>query len=170
MLNFINSAYIGLRTPISSIRHAIAMFGILKLERWLSLMLYARSTSGGVDDIQQSPLFENAAQRAVMMENLSKILYPDDKKLQDKAYLTGVISRTDTLLAMPMEDVLKQFKLDPEINSALLNNEGELGKMLKLMALQEADDQTELVKLLKELNILESVYYEALISSYTRVI
>ncbi|MDR0908463.1 MAG: EAL domain-containing protein [Spirochaetaceae bacterium] len=167
LLSFVNSAYIGIPLPVQSIKHALAMFGLGKLERWLSLMLYSRSDT--VEDLGGSPLFENAAQRAVLMESLCQELHPDKKEMHEKAYLTGVISRVDALFRMPMDKALDNFNLDQTINDALLKQDGELGALLNLMNLQELDQGIDIDKMLKDLHISEDKYKEMLSSSYGRV-
>jgi EAL and modified HD-GYP domain-containing signal transduction protein len=169
MLHFLNSASIGLRSPIQSIKHAINMFGRGKLERWLSLMLYARSQTGTVTDVEDSPLLDNAAQRAVLMESLARQMEAANRELHDKAYLTGIMSRLDVLLSRPMEDILRQFKLDPEVNGAILEQAGILGRLLELAILQEEDQIEQVQHKLEGLKISPDLYRLALLDSYKRL-
>ncbi|GHS90541.1 cyclic diguanylate phosphodiesterase [Planctomycetales bacterium] len=164
MLQFINSAAMGLRNPISSIQHAVTMFGLKNLERWLMLMLYAQNTAGG--DPQNSPLFDNVTQRAKMMEGLAKSVAPANRALHDKAYLTGVMSRIDALFQIPLERIVSEFKLDDDIGAAVLRGEGELGQMLQLTAAHETENFAEVARLAGELSITDAQFNQIVAASY----
>lgn len=136
MLKFINSASIGARSHIDSIRQALTMIGQRKLQQWLMLLLFAggsASTSGA------SALFDNAAQRARLMENLAK--YVDTRgNLHERAFLAGMLSRMDALCKVNIETILKDFDLGEELSTALLEHKGILGDLLKIAASLELDE------------------------------
>ena len=54
--------------------------------------------------------------------------------------MTGIMSLLDTLLGLPMQEVVKQVNLASDVESALLNHEGKLGKLLLLTQALEQND------------------------------
>ena len=139
LLRYINSVAIGLRSQVSSIRQALALVGQRKLSQWLTIMLYARSDTG-VQGIQ-SPLFENAVQRARFLEDLARHLDPQGA-LADQAFLAGILSRMDALCRVPMQNILSEFDLGIDIRKALLEGQGRLGDLLTLVsALESGGDE-----------------------------
>ena len=168
LLRLINSAAFGLRFPVSSILHAITMFGTKNLERWLMLLLYAqRGTNTIIEPL--SPLFENASMRASMMENIARIYCGEkDEILPEKAYFVGLVSRADALFGIRMEEVLEEFNFDKEINSAILEGEGTLGKMLCLISAYENDALEEVDSLIADLKISPEKFSKSIINSFKK--
>ena len=166
LLKLINSAAFGLRNTISSVLHAITLFGTKNLERWLILLLYADRGAGIVIE-PLSPLFENANMRASVMENIANVC---NESLSEKAYFVGLMSRTDALFGMPIATVLDEFNFDEEINSAVLHGEGLLGEMLRLVYAYENDNTEEVEKLIVKLNIAPEKFSQCVQNSYGKVL
>jgi len=119
---------------IESIRQALTIIGLRKLQQWLLLMVFA----GGAGDVAHV-LFENAAMRARTMENLAQAI--DAKgKMHDQAFLVGVLSRMEALCGMGIGEILAEYDLGPEIAEALAESKGVLGRLLQLVAAVELDD------------------------------
>ena len=135
LLRLVNSVAVGMRNRISSLRQAIVVLGRQQLQRWLQLLLFV--SPGG--DLQ-SPLLELAATRGKLMELLSMAQSPQNGDYHDRAFMTGIMSLLDTLLGIPMEEVVKQVSLASDVESALLKHEGKLGKLLLLVEKLEHND------------------------------
>jgi EAL and modified HD-GYP domain-containing signal transduction protein len=135
LLRLVNSVAMGMRNRISSLRQAIVVLGRQQLQRWLQLLLFVNP---GGD--MQSPLLELAATRGKLMELLAVKLSPQNRDFQDRAFMAGIMSLLDTLLGMPMEEVIKQISLISEIENALLKHEGKLGNLLLLVEKLEQND------------------------------
>lgn len=135
LLRLVNSVAMGMRSRISSLRQAIVVLGRQQLQRWLQLLLFVNP--GG--DLQ-NPLLELAATRGKLMELLAMAQSERDKDHHDRAFMTGIMSLLDTLLGMPMEEVVKQVSLASDVENALLNHEGELGNLLLLVEKMERND------------------------------
>ena len=150
LLKLINSSAFGLRSSISSLSHAIAMYGIKNLERWLMLLLYAQRESGGMKTA--SPIFEHVIMRASAMENIAK-LCRKSKSSTEKAFLVGLVSLMDTLFGVAVEEIMKEFNFDEEINGAVLRHEGTLGLILKTVSAYESDNPEVLKDSISELGI-----------------
>lgn len=165
LLRYMNSAAIALRQPISSIRQAIALVGQRNLQQWLMLMLYARSDA---DSAGQSPLFENAVQRARFLESIAKKLRPGTP-LVDHAFLAGIMSRMDALCQVPMPNILADFDLGADISGALLEGKGMLGQMLLLISAVETGVENIVAENCRSLGIDEDMLSHSLEESYAAI-
>ncbi len=133
LLKLVNAAE-SYRQPVGSIREAIITLGSSRLKRWALIILFAadcRPSQG------PSPLLEMAVVRGRMMELLA-----DDAGIDpDEAFMTGVLSLADTLLATPMADLVSGLALSQDVQQALLARSGPLGQLLALVALGECQEQ-----------------------------
>jgi EAL and modified HD-GYP domain-containing signal transduction protein len=154
LLKLVNSAAFALSSPIHSFGQAINVLGRRQLQRWLQLLLYARQQ----DDGMANPLLPLAAVRASMMEGLAKEL-GWDRDQQDMAFVAGVFSLLDVLLAMPMTEIVAALSLDLDVVMALLDRAGPLGDLLKLV---EQHDGVSL----EQAGITHEAYWEAQLQAY----
>ncbi len=135
LLRLVNSVAMGMRYKIGSLKQALVVLGRQQLQRWLQLLLFVNE--GG--DLH-SPLLELAATRGKLMELLAVAQARKDKDFHDRAFMTGIMSLLDTLLGMPMEEVVRQVNLAGEVENALLNRDGKLGELLLLAEKLEQND------------------------------
>lgn len=135
LLRFINSAGFGLSCEITSFRHAIMMIGLKKLFRWAALLM-TTSHAAGVP----SAVANMAVVRGRLMELLAaELLLPEEC---DNAFVVGVFSMLDTLLAMPLGKALESISLPDPVTNALLHGTGILAPFLELTkACESADDE-----------------------------
>jgi EAL and modified HD-GYP domain-containing signal transduction protein len=161
-LKFINSAAFFFRTNIKSIRHAISLIGLKKLENWLLLMSFANKH--GKKSVH-SPLFQTAVIRAKTMELLAQKVFHDEEK-KDEAFLAGLLSLIDILFGKSKNELIKSLGLDIKIEKAILEYEGKLGVMLQAVIYDEDEDFDNLKSSLEKLNIEFSFYSEAKLKSY----
>ncbi len=151
LLQFMNSAAFYTTHKINSIRQAISLLGYRNLQKWVTLLLFA----GEGYDTQSAPLFERAVIRGRIMELLaSRITH--DSSAADMAFITGVLSLIDALLQVPLESVLKDFNLSEEIQTALLNREGMLGRLVSAIENLEQENYEEMGRLLKDVDLSPS--------------
>ncbi|MCX8049370.1 MAG: HDOD domain-containing protein [Methylohalobius sp.] len=121
LLNFINSAYFALPEHIDSIEQTVILLGLESIKRWVSLLML--STEG-----QKRPkeLIQISLIRARMCEQLASA---SNKADPNQAFLVGLFSNLDALLAMPLPEVLKTLPLAPEVQAGL-HQQGPLGEIL----------------------------------------
>jgi EAL and modified HD-GYP domain-containing signal transduction protein len=136
LLKYINSASVGVRGHIDSIRQTLTLIGQRKLQQWLMLMMFA---GGGPNTSSASALFDNAAQRARLMENLARKI-DIHGSLHEKAFLVGMLSRMDALCKVNLETILQEFDLGVDLSEALRGYKGILGDLLKIAASIELDE------------------------------
>lgn len=139
LLRLVNSVSMGLSTPITSLRQAITTVGHRPLQRWLQLLLYTNPQSGDVG----GPLLQLAATRGRLMELVTTYLHSQQRDLQDRAFMTGIMSLMPALLGSPMEEVVTPLKMDQSMQDALLQRKGFLGQLLNLMEAVEQDENNE---------------------------
>jgi EAL and modified HD-GYP domain-containing signal transduction protein len=127
LLKLVNSAAFAVTTTITGYAQAIAVLGRRQLQRWLQLLLYARSSADGLPNL----LLPLAALRAAQLELLCKC-DGGERDEQDLAFMTGAFSLLDRLLGMPMAEILADLRLPDHVCAALLRREGVLGQRLLL--------------------------------------
>ena len=129
LLRLANSAMIGSRTRINSIRHAVSIAGTDILARWVALL--------GLMRIENSPAdyIEVALHRARTCELLSE---RENVGRPDQAYFLGLLSFLDGMLDSPWETLLPSLPLNAEIAEGLACHEGDLGRLLTAVEAYEA--------------------------------
>lgn len=128
LLKLVNSAAFALNTQITGFAQAIALLGRRQLQRWLQLLLYARTDAEG----PLNPLLPQAALRAARLEVLCK-MDGGDRDEQDLAFMTGAFSLLEHLLGMHMAEIVGELCLPAHVEAALLRREGINGARLRLM-------------------------------------
>ena len=149
LLRIVNSVGFGATRNVSTIRHAITLLGRRQLQRWLHLLLMA--PSGKTPDASRSPLLQVAALRGRMMELLAEHEAAHDRKLADQGFITGTMSMMPAALGLPMEEILAQISLEPEVTQALTTRQGTLGKTLELLECYDNEDSDGCERALAEL-------------------
>jgi EAL and modified HD-GYP domain-containing signal transduction protein len=134
LLRFINSAGFGMRTEVTSFKHAVMLLGLNRLFKWAALLM-TTSTNGNVP----AAVGTTAVVRGRLMELLA--LEKLDAEECDNAFVVGVFSLLDTMLGMPMDVALGTVTLPPQVTDALLHHKGPLAPFLDLtIACESADD------------------------------
>jgi len=134
LLKLVNSVAFALTQKINSFGQALQLLGRRQLQRWLQLLLYAGPAGGDA-----SPLLPRAALRAALLEAL---LLQDGGQNNhgdalDAAFMTGMFSLLDIMLARPLADVVAPLNLAGDVTAALLRREGRLGVLLDVVTAAE---------------------------------
>jgi c-di-GMP-related signal transduction protein len=143
LMRLVNSVGIGLRSPLQSLSHALTILGRRQLQRWLQVLLFAHHSTGEFP----SSLLQMAAARGKLMELLAE-RNARDAAWSDKAFMTGILSLLDALLAMPIADVIEPLRLPDDVRKALLEREGPLGHLLRIAEALESSDDLSVSELL----------------------
>ncbi|MFN2340815.1 MAG: EAL and HDOD domain-containing protein [Halanaerobium sp.] len=138
LLRTINAAIYGYK--VSSIKQAAALLGLNKLKKWA--MLYFIK---GLSDDKPDALFNNTLVRARMAELIAINFNLKDKS--SEYYTAGILSMLDAYLDRPLKNIIKELSLTDEIKEAILNQEGKIGEILKLITYFEKADWNQVEKL-----------------------
>lgn len=139
LLRLVNSAAMGRKQSVTSLRHALVLLGRRQLGIWLQLLLY---TADRGERKQGSPLLQLAAVRGKLMELLAERQSGTHGAFKELAFITGILSLMDVLLGMSHQDILAELNLPPPVTAALLRHEGEIGVLLSLTEQLEQGDSS----------------------------
>jgi EAL and modified HD-GYP domain-containing signal transduction protein len=134
LLRLVNTPASGARGKIDTLGQAIDVLGRQQLQRWLQILLYA---TPGAKVEMNLPLLQMATTRGKMLELMTLKIHPGQHDAADMAFTVGIMSLTDALFSMPMQDILSTVEVADEVSAALLDREGEYGDMLNVVELLE---------------------------------
>lgn len=138
LMRLTNSVATGVRAKVTSLRHAITILGRRQLQRWLQILLYTDRTGGNV----AGPLLQLAATRGRLMELIAGKLHPGHREIEDRAFMTGIMSLMPALMGVPIEEILGSINVGADVREALEHGKGELGTLLVLSeALENGNGQ-----------------------------
>ena len=120
LLRFVNSASVGARGRVSSIRQALMLVGARTVRQWALLVML--TDAGPV----RPALLGAAILRARMCQSLAADAGAD----ADAAFAVGLLSCLDALLEQPLAEIVPTLPLTDEVGAALLRREGVLGRLL----------------------------------------
>ncbi len=139
LMRLVNSVATGVGRQIGSVAEAIVVLGRRHLQRWLQLLLFSLQAGSP----HPSPLLMLAAGRGKMMEILASRADSPDAELEDRAFMTGILSLLDVVLGRPLDEITNEINLADDVKAALLRCEGKLGGLLRLAELSEKADSVE---------------------------
>lgn len=130
---YTNSAALGLRTGVDSLRRGLVMMGYGSLKRWLSDQLPHSAT-----DPNLQPIREAMVMRARLTERLLDAGVEND--LRREVYLCGLFSQLDELLGEPLGAVLRRLPLSERIYDAAVLRTGPYAPSLEMACALETED------------------------------
>src|SRR3989344_1370006 len=130
---YTNSAALGLRTGIDSLRRGLVMMGYGSIKRWLSDQLPHAST-----DPNMQPVREAMVMRAQLTAQLLDAGVEND--LRREIYLCGLLSQIDDLLGEPLGTILRRLPLSDRIYDATVLRTGPYTGGLQMACALETDD------------------------------
>ncbi|MGE0813544.1 MAG: EAL and HDOD domain-containing protein [Vicinamibacterales bacterium] len=122
VLRSVNSAGFGLRREIHSIREALLLLGLDQVRKWSSIWALAGLNRG------PSELVTMTVIRARCCELIGRALDRPDGG--SAFFLLGLCSLLDVLLGHPMDQVVKDLPLDPEVEAALTGGANDARRVL----------------------------------------
>ena len=152
ILRIINSSFFGFRRSIDSVKQAVVSLGLKAIRDWFVILALT-----SIDD-KPKELIMFTLVRARMMQLLAENLNLN----QDACFTTGLFSSIDAIMDQPMEEVLKSLPLANDISKALLNKEGEVGELLRLILSYERGSWQEVSGSEIPVNELSSCYLESM--------
>lgn len=130
-LRYANSAALGLRTEVESLRHGLMVLGYSLLRSWLLEQLPHASS-----ELNLQPVRSAMVMRARLMEHLLDA--GEEDNLRREIYLCGLFSQIDMLLGEPLGAALQRLPLPERTLSALLSHSGLYVPYLDLATAMES--------------------------------
>ncbi|MFN9473444.1 HDOD domain-containing protein [Acidovorax sp.] len=130
---YTNSAALGLRTGIDSLRRGLVMMGYGSINRWLSDQLPHSNT-----DPNMQPVRESMVLRARLMAQLLDAGI--ENELRREIYLCGLLSQIDDLLQEPLGTILHRIPLSERIYDATVLRTGPYAASLQMACALESGD------------------------------
>jgi c-di-GMP phosphodiesterase len=121
-----NSAFIGVRQEVSSVRQALMLLGTVAVRRWAMLLVLA-----GLNDRPHHLLG-----LGLLRARLCELLATGDVE-SERAFTVGLFSVVDALLATPMGELLDDLPFDARTSDALLHQDGPEGRLLEAVLAYE---------------------------------
>jgi c-di-GMP-related signal transduction protein len=161
LLRYANSARFGRESKIHSIRRALVVLGEYGIRKWVSIAALPTIAADKPGELMRKSLV-----RARFCELLAQA---SGQGLEDQAFLMGLFSLLDALLDRPLDDVLKEVGLTPELDSLLRGQASEdntLNTIYCLVRSYESADWEEVERLAGRLgapgDLVGAAYCEAL--------
>jgi EAL and modified HD-GYP domain-containing signal transduction protein len=132
-LRFINSASMGRRSGIDSLRRGLTLLGLKMLSEWLTGQLAAATGSADLQPLRAQMVF-----RALLTEHLLDAGVDHD--LQKELYLSGLFSQLDLILEERMSTVLQRIPVSDRIVSAIGGHRGVYWPALDMARTIETGD------------------------------
>lgn len=161
LLRLVNSLGMGMSRQITSFSQAILILGRAQLRRWLNLMLFSSRSN----DERSAMLLARVAVRARAMELTAKAAGMD-KPAQELAFMTGMFSLLGILFGMPLAEVLRPLKVSAALLKAVLDYEGDLGQLLRLIECIERKEPAAAAALLAQLHVPANEFNRILIAAH----
>jgi len=165
LLRYINSSNFSTKKEISSIPQAINLLGRQPLIQWLTLCLYSTAD----DNKYKNSLLQTVMLRGELMMSMAK-RYQLGKERADKAYLIGLVSLLNALLHIPLDAIFSDIPFDKEIEKAVLQRDGVLGKLLKIVSVFEKGDFAVITGILGKIKMGENELSDMMSQCYVNVI
>ncbi len=130
LLAYLNSATFHFNQKITSISHAVSMLGWHKIKNWLRVVVLSDMNQ----EEDSSELLLTSAQRAKFLE-LIAVKYPFWGFEPESMHMLGLFSLLDTMLGMPMTEIVTYLPMDGKLKGALCREENN--EYLPLLTLSQ---------------------------------
>ncbi len=158
LLRVVNSAAFGLRSRVTSIKHALVLMGITEVRRWISVL-----TVTGLPGEKPRALADASIVRARMAELLAAPAGLSDRA--SELFLTGLLSLMDSLLDRPMSEVVDLLPLTQDTRAALLGEPSPFLPVLQLVAAYESAEWDQVENVVPNLRIHQALLADAYANS-----
>lgn len=161
-LKYINSAAMGIRHEVTSIKQGLSLLGERYVRRWGTLVAVT-----SLNRQEPTELVLTSLVRARFCESMGKGEALADKELD--LFLVGLFSAIDRILGVPMNEVLEQIRVPGEVADVLLAKSTAPQVMRTLYELTLACEQADWASVIdKSIRLQQSqseiamLYYDAM--------
>jgi c-di-GMP-related signal transduction protein len=150
LLNYINSAYFGLREHITSIRHAMVLLGESEVRKWASLVLFTFIGNDRPPEVIVTSLI-----RARMCEALAN--HCGLKGCDSELFFVGMFSMLDVLVGRPLGEVLGSMRLSDDVKNTLLGMKSKYRGVFDLVVNYQTGNWERFERAAKKLSLNEAI-------------
>jgi len=150
LMKFLNSAYFGLTTPITSIANGLALLGMREIKKWVALSALSRLAEDKPEE-----LIVHSLLRGRLCECLAGEIGLMNRG--PELFLMGIFSLVDTIMDKPMSEILGQLPLSEETKSALLGADHLFRDILDIVVSYERGDWVRFSNVAASINVREEV-------------
>lgn len=159
LLQYLNSAAIGMRNTITSIQQALVLLGERAIRKWGTLVALTN-----IGRRQPQELLISSLVRARFAERVAAAEGWQDREMD--MFLIGLLSMIDAVMGMPMEAVLQQIGLPDRVKAVLLADENAPREMSQVYALVKACERGDWGTVVKTSTGLRTTQSELAMSFY----
>ena len=132
-LRYANSAHLGARCEVTTLRQGLMLMGYSKLRNWLMEQVPQASNDPNLNPIRSAMVL-----RARVMERLAQAGVEDE--LRSEVFLCGIFSQLDILLGEPLGGAIHRLPLPGRIASAVVGQTGPYATWLAVASALESSN------------------------------
>ncbi|HLK05728.1 MAG TPA: HDOD domain-containing protein [Candidatus Acidoferrum sp.] len=153
LLRYLNSPLLGRSGEVRDIPQAVQLLGEKEFRRWVSIVAIVSLGSG-----KPVELARTAVLRGYFCEEVAEASGRASEA--PELFLMGLLSLADALLDRPMEKLLEDLPVAPEIAAALRGTENDLRGIYDLMVAYERGTWNTVTKAARRVNVEEAILPE----------
>ena len=150
VLRLVNSAAYGLRTEVTSIKHALLILGMKEIKEWFPLLIMTTLTQDKPDE-----LITVSVVRARFAELTARQTGLVDRSAE--LFLAGLFSTIDALLDQPMDEAIAGLPFPVDVQKALVGQDGPITPLYRLVLAYEQARWDEVSQLAERAGVPEQV-------------
>ena len=154
LLRYTNSAALGLKNEVYSIRQALTMIGQRNIKKWVSILAVSAFT-----DKKPKELMHTVVKRGQFCELLAPLFGYVNKEAQS-LFLIGMFSLLDAIIDMPMEKVIEQVAVSEEISDTILGRKTPYSDVLNLAIAFETGEWGKMNFIIKKHKLVDKEIIE----------
>lgn len=148
LLRYINSAAFGLVVEVKSIEQALNLLGPTEVRKWASLLALT-----GLSEDRPREIVYSSVIRAKLSELTAPLVGLGDRSTD--MFLMGLFSMLDAIYGRPLDEILHELPLAPDVKNALLGRDSKTGQLLSAVIAQEQGDWDRLRRAANSLGLNE---------------
>lgn len=140
LLRYLNSASLGIRRKITSVKQALIMLGIRPMKKWATMVFMANIGKDKPDE-----LMVNSLVRAKFCESIAGDVGLPDRQFD--VFMMGMLSILDVLMGRPIEELVGPMPLADDVKATLGGQSTALSDVFGLAIACEHVDEAKVAEL-----------------------
>jgi len=150
VLRLVNSAAYGLRTEVTSIKHALLILGMKEIKVWFPLLIMTTLTQDKPDElitvsVVRARFAELTARQTALVDRSAEL------------FLAGLFSTIDALLDQTMHEAMAGLPFPGDVQKALVGQDGPITPLYRLILAYERGQWDEMSELAGQVGVPEQV-------------